>query len=128
MRSWQLPKTASRTKRRSTPVLAWRRARPRRLIYSRLRVLLRRAPPRAGCIAIIWRNSEQPTEDGRRISGQQDISSSVLCPLSSVLRSPAHLVDRRAGSPVHGLARDDEALLLVKADCPGIVLVDVEVE
>src|SRR6266852_4380676 len=103
MPSLQRRRAADRTKRRSMPVPAWKRARLRRHFYSRPRAWLRRARPQVGFIAIIWRSSR-------------------------VSRPPTHLVDRRAGAPVHGLAADDEALLLVKADCAGIVLVDVEVE
>src|SRR5262249_61022933 len=42
-------------------------------------------------------------------------------------RPPAHLVDRRART-VHVLADQRKALLLVEADSPGIVGVDVEAE
>ena len=70
-------------------------------------------------------DDRQPTTDDRA-----SLTSSARCGLSSVLRRrpPAHLVDRRAGAPVHGLAADHEILLLVEPYGADIVFVDMEIE
>src|SRR5260370_16198561 len=82
-------------------------------------------------MAIIWRSSDRTTDDGRQTTDHRRgirRPSSVVRPLSSGSRPPTHLVDWRAGAPVHGLAANDKALLFVKANCAGIVLVDVKIE
>src|SRR5262245_5368794 len=77
---------------------------------------MKSSPPPAGSTAA-W----------RAYSSRPDVACGV--PASSGrARPPAHPVHRRTRAPVERFAGDDEALLLVEANGPHVVCVDVQIE